>query len=1183
MHRDEVFTMIEIGQLCILNSDMVVEARKKIRWLSISLGFPEIHATRLETIFSEIGRFSCRNGNHLDVMIGIDLKDSPVLVMNFESRETLATVPGIAHFFDAIRVETLESGASLLSTRKNLPDINYRPSPQLIEEQREMLARQSRNELLEMLKGKNEELENRAIELNKISLAIIHSPVSVMITDRDGRIEYVNPKFTAMTGYHAEEILGQNPRFLKSGSHSEEFYRNLWTKILSGQQWYGELCNIRKDGSIFWESTSISPVQNAENEITHFVAVKEDITQRKQMQNSIDKERQTLRDMMDSSPVAIGISMGGKLRYANQTFLKILDIRMGDPIAQVYLNPEDRVPIIEKLQKEGIVSNYEVKMRGMEGRVIDIMLTFLPTTYDGEPAILGWLVDISTLKKMQEELGTKVEGLKKARKATLNIMEDLDVARKEADSAAQAKADFLANMSHEIRTPMNAIIGFSNLAMKTDMDRKQRDYISKIQQSGKHLLGIINDILDFSKIEAGKLSVEHTEFELEKVLENVSNLISEKTAAKGLELVFCVEKGTSSYLVGDPLRLGQILVNYSNNAVKFTEQGEIVVSVKVIEETADDCLIRFAVRDTGIGLTQEQIGKLFQSFQQADTSTSRKYGGTGLGLAISKKLANLMGGDVGVESEHGKGSTFWFTARLGKGAARAKTYLPNPDLRGKRILVVDDNEMSRMVLSEMLTGMTFAVKDVSSGKKALTEINAAAEKGEPYEVVLLDWQMPEMDGVATARAIRKLPVTPQPYMIMVTAYGREEVLKEAAEAGLEDVLIKPVSSSMMFDTLLQVLGGKHEEQRAGEQPATAGIENLAAIKGASILLVEDNEFNQQIACELLTEAGFKVDVAENGQKSLEMLDKHPYDIILMDMQMPVMDGVTATREIRKIESFKDLPVIAMTANVMEADIEKCRDAGMWDHVGKPIDPDELFGKLAKWVKPRGAADVRETVVTPLKETASKEARPPKADDLPEIPDLDTHLGLKRVMGKKDFYLTMLRKYIDNQSEAPAQIRQSLDTGDYETAERLAHTAKGVSGNIGATRLQELAAAVEKAIKDKECTEIIDGLLSPFADAHALLIKGLQEALPTAKSAGEPDATAAPVDREQGVAACKALAELLGNDDSEALDLLDLRSELLRGILGANEFRSIEKALKDYDFEKALILLRGQAEKMKIEL
>jgi len=910
---------------------------------------------------------------------------------------------------------------------------------------------------------------------------------------------------------------------------------------------------------------------------------KEAIEDLQNQQAVIEKERESLRDMMDSSPVAIGISKGGKLCYANQTFLKILDIRMNDPITQIYLNPDDRMPIVEKLQKEGIVSNYEVKMRGVEGRVVDVMLTFLPTTFDGEPAILGWLVDISTLKKMQEELGSKVEGLNKARKATLNIMEDLEEARKEAASAAQAKADFLANMSHEIRTPMNAIIGFSNLAMKTELDRKQRDYLSKIQQSGKHLLGIINDILDFSKIEAGKLSVEQTEFELEKVLENVSNLISEKTSAKGLELVFSVEKGTSNYLVGDPLRLGQILVNYANNAVKFTEQGEIVVSVRIVEETDHDCLVRFAVRDTGIGLTQEQIGKLFQSFQQADTSTSRKYGGTGLGLAISKKLANLMGGDVGVESELGLGSTFWFTARLGKGIARARKFMPDPDLRGRRILVVDDNEMSRVVLGEMLTGMTFEVNDVSSGKAALEAIRKGAEAGKPYEIVLLDWRMPEMDGIETARAIRELPLSSFPHMVMVTAYGREEVLKEAALAGLEDVLVKPVSASTIFDTLIQVLGGHHEERKDDGRQTSIATENLAAIKGSSILLVEDNEFNQQIACELLADAGFKVDVAENGQKCIEMLDKQAYDIVLMDMQMPVMDGVTATREIRKNESFKDLPIIAMTANVMEADIDKCREAGMWDHVGKPIDPDELFNKLLKWVKPRGAADFRETVVTPLKDTAREAARPLEQDDLPDIPGLDTALGLKRVMGKKAFYLDMLRKYIDNQSEAPLQIRQSLDAGDYATAERLAHTAKGVSGNIGATRLQELAAAVEKAIKDGESPDVIEGLRGSFADAHALLITGLQEALPAPTSTGKTDGGTAPVDREQGVAACKALAQLLGNDDSEALDLLEERRDLLSGVLGANEFRSIEKALKDYDFEKALILLRGQAEKRNIEL
>jgi two-component system sensor histidine kinase/response regulator len=626
-----------------------------------------------------------------------------------------------------------------------------------------------------------------------------------------------------------------------------------------------------------------------------------------------------------------------------------------------------------------------------------------------------------------EDSQRQVDELAKSRKAMLNILEDLEVARQAADDAAQAKADFLANMSHEIRTPMNAIIGFSSLAMKTELDRKQRDYLSKIQQSGKHLLGIINDILDFSKIEAGKLPVERTDLELEKVMETVSNLISEKTAAKGLELIFNIEKGTPNYLLGDPLRLGQILVNYANNAVKFTEQGEVIVSARVLEETDHDCFIRFAVSDTGIGLTEEQIGKLFQSFQQADMSTSRKYGGTGLGLAISKKLAELMGGAVGVESEYGKGSTFWFTARLGKGVAKAKNL---------------------------------------------------------------------------------------------------------------------------------------------DQQAETAIVNLAAIKGSSILLVEDNEFNQQIATELLTDAGFSVDVAENGQVSIEKLNKRAYDIVLMDMQMPVMDGVTATRELRKDERFKDLPILAMTANVMDTDIEKCREAGMWDHIGKPIDPDELFGKLVKWMKPRKIDEVQETAGTPPVETKKEEAKPAPPDDLPEIAGLDTALGLKRVMGKQAFYRDMLRKYIENQGEAPAQIRQSLDAEDYGTAERLAHTAKGVSGNIGATQVQALAATLEKAIREKMPRETVGEALEAFALAHDKLVTPLKEAFPAAAVAEE----AAPVDAEKAAEVSEKMREFLANDDSEAEDYLDAEIAALRSILGAEHFGPFERAVKQYDFAQALELL-----------
>jgi PAS domain S-box-containing protein len=533
--------------------------------------------------------------------------------------------------------------------------------------------------------------------------------------------------------------------------------------------------------------------------------------------------------------------------------------------------------------------------------------------------------------------------------------EALARAKELAEDAAKTKSDFLANMSHEIRTPMNAIIGMAHLALKTEMTPRQRDYVKKIQGSGQHLLGIINDILDFSKIEAGKLNVEHTDFELDKLLDNVANLVSEKTTAKGLELVFDVEPEVPRNLVGDSLRMGQVLINYANNAVKFTEKGEIDIIFRVKERSATDVLLYCAVKDTGIGLTPDQQGRLFQSFSQADASTTRKYGGTGLGLSISKKLAELMGGTVGVDSVPGEGSTFWFTARLGIGAAKARNLLPEPDLRGRRVLVVDDNDNARLVLNDLLAGMTFKVTDVASGQAAVEQVRELGETPEAVEIVFLDWQMPGMDGIETARRIKSLGLRNEPHLVMVTAHGREEVLKQAQEVGIEDVLIKPVNASLLFDTAMRVLGAKEVGERsAGDAPSLL-LEEMAAIKGARILLVEDNDLNQMVAGEILADAGFIVEIADNGQIAVDKVIRNegaPWDVVLMDMQMPVMDGVTATLEIRKHAEFQELPIVAMTANAMQQDKDKCLEAGMVDFVTKPIQPDELWAALRRWIKPR---------------------------------------------------------------------------------------------------------------------------------------------------------------------------------------------------------------------------------------
>jgi len=1023
-----------------------------------------------------------------------------------------------------------------------------------------------------MTEGRRQEALLTARDLQN---AIFNSAnFSSIATDAKGVIQIFNVGAERMLGYAAAEVMNKitpadisDPQeviarakalSIELGTPITPGFEALVFKASRGIEDIYELTYIRKDGSRFPAVVSVTALRDAQDTIIGYLLIGTDNTARKQVEEERMKLDQRLRDQQFYTRSLIESNIDAIMTTDAQGILTDVNKQMealtgctrdeliGAPFKKYFTYPEQAEASIKRVLAEGKITNYELTARSRDGK--ETVVSYNATLfYDRERRLQGVFAaarDVTERKRLDEVLQEK------------NV--ELQSAKVVAEKASLSKSDFLSNMSHEIRTPMNAIIGMSHLALKTELTPRQRDYLKKIQSSGKFLLRIINDILDFSKIEAGKLTIEETEFELDKVLENLANLIAAKTTAKGLELVFDVARDVPNQLIGDPLRLGQILINYANNAVKFTERGEIDVIIRLREQSDAGVVLYFAVRDTGIGLAEEQRGRLFQPFHQADTSTTRKYGGTGLGLAISMKLAELMHGEVGVDSTHGEGSTFWFTVRLGKATGNKRRLVLSPDLQGRRVLVADDNENARAAMRSLLEGMSLRVAEASSGREAIDAVEHAESEGKPYDIVFLDWLMPGMNGLDTARQLRALPHKRLPHMILVTAYGREDVIKGAEEAGLEDVLVKPVSASVLFDSVASVMGSTPSELRVmGDGPSPVA-ESLAAIKGARILLVEDNELNQEVATELLRDAGLRVDLAENGEIAVRKVQEADYDIVLMDMQMPVMDGVTATRAIRKLPGLAELPIVAMTANAMEGDRRRCLEAGMNDHVAKPVEPDDLWQALLKWVK------VRHAVAGP-KRTAS---RPETGSQIPsDIAGLDSEAGLRRVLGKKPLYLSMLRKFVAGRRHAVADLRAALDRGDVETAERIAHTTKGVAGNIGATEVLELAAAVERAVNGREPRDKVATLVDALELPLGRLIAALERSLPV-----EVAKAHAAVDAETLRAVRETLEGLLAYDDSEAVDVMDANADLIRAAF-PNHARRIEDAIKTFDFATALAVLR----------
>jgi two-component system, sensor histidine kinase and response regulator len=1078
------------------------------------------------------------------------------------------------------------------------------------------------------------DLERENGLLRRFSVAVEQSPACIVVTDRQGCIEYVNPRFLELTGYGMTEALGQNPRILKSGTTSAVEYQELWATINSGRTWHGEFCNRKKNGELYWEAAAISPIVDAQGNITHFVAVKQDITERKRAEDELrsataflDRVINAIADpvfvkderrrfvlvndafcAIDGRPREVILLDDGdaSLPEEQAAVFREMDLRVldtgeesvseeflstrssGEVHAIVtrkarYVDPAGKRFIVgvirdmtESKRIEAALRASETRFRMLFEKSRDALMTLAPPSWlftSANPATVAlfgardeaefvsrgpWQYSperqpdgSASTDKAKEMIETamrqgshffewthqslsgedfpatvlltriEIDGQPLLQATVRDETErvrhqtELRQTKEEAEAATRSKSEFLANMSHEIRTPMNAIVGLSYLVLKTELLPRQRDHVSKIQSSAHDLLALINDILDLSKIEAGKVEIESIPFDLDRVLAGVSNTLSGKCAEKDLEMHFQVAPDVPRTLAGDPMRLGQVLLNLVGNAVKFTEKGDVVVSVEIDSRSGSTARLRFSVRDTGPGIAKEDSERLFRPFVQADNSTTRRFGGSGLGLAISKQLVELMGGTISLQSTPGVGSTFTFTATVGLPEPTSQPVRALPmDLRGMRVLVVDDNPIARMVLRASLGAMSFSVATVASGSEAIAEVAAARP---PFDLVLLDWRMPVIDGLETARRIKAHPALSRvPKMVLLTAYDCEEVVSKAVGLDLDGFLPKPVSDSVLLDAIMDAFGRDGASPPSAETTAGPDECACAALAGARVLMVEDNKLNQMVGQALLEGLGLTVEIAGNGQQAIAMIeaDHHRFDAVLMDLQMPVMDGYEATRALRAQPSTVGLPIIAVTANALPSERERCLQAGMNDYVPKPIDPDRLRAVLEKWVQPRrargpltlslspadrgegthGGAPATGLPASPLSGEAGALRAP--GDGLPaSLPGVDTVLALRRLMGNRDLLVRLLCEFASEHADDPEHIRASLARGDLEAARAAVHRLKGVAGNLAAQQVFASAAVLESALRQGTPAPF-DAQLDDLANAMKLVTQSVASLAPS---------------------------------------------------------------------------------------
>jgi PAS domain S-box-containing protein len=976
----------------------------------------------------------------------------------------------------------------------------------------------------------------------------------------DGRITFVNAATCRMLGFLPEEMIGQQAHRLIHHHRPDGSLYPVEECPMRAACQAGEVrrvddeCLWRKDGTSFPVEYATTPIIK-DGRILGAVVSFTDITERKRAEQELAYRFAFQRALLESIPYPMFVKdanarfVGCNKAYEREfdttsDFLKgktVLDLEYLPEADRRKFHDEDTAVISEASR-----GSYELPIQYADGQTHTTLYSVDGFKLsDGSPGgLIGLLVDISDQKRVAEELR---------------------LAKAKAEEATQMKSMFLANMSHEIRTPMNAIIGLSHLALKTQLTPKQRDYVGKVHNAGTSLLAVINDILDFSKIEAGKLDLESVDFKLDEVISSVTTLTAQKAHEKGLEFLAHITPGIPEFLLGDPLRLGQILTNFVNNSVKFTERGEIRLNIELIERTGEKVQLKFSVRDTGMGMTKEQAAKLFQPFTQADMSTTRKHGGTGLGLTICRRLVELMGGRIWLESEPGVGSTFYFTVWLGVGSKQGSGNIIPERLTKLHVLIVDDNPAACEILQEPLANIVKRVDVAASGKDAIAAVQQQ-DASDPYDILFMDWRMPGMDGLQTSRFIKSdETLCHPPHIVLVTAFGREEVREEAERLQLDGFLVKPVTRSMAVDTLVNVFS-----EASHQISASVEEEQAAKLHGARILLAEDNDINQQIAVELLEGAGATVKVANNGFDVVTILSNGPQpppiDLVLMDLQMPEMDGYQATAKLRADPRFTTLPIIAMTAHATIEERQRCIASGMNDHISKPIDPANLFETVGRFYKTK-------ELVAPVQHASIS----PGGAGLPDIEGLDVKDGLNRVMGNHKLYLKLLRQFAEQQGSVPREIATALSHVDTVLAGRLAHTLKGVAGNIGAKPLQMASGDLEKLIKDRADAAAIETGRQKVSVLLDPLLTRLQTAFngTISQPAAQPEAAASPEQVNETVA---QLMSLLAESDPGAADFIHSHQAELNRLFRGAALAEFEKAVQNYAFSEAEAQLQRASEK-----